>query len=117
MLGAERAQGAGQAPRPDGQIVRAAIHPAPGVAQVGNSPYKYYFGPGIPGGLPIAPGGYKDSRGAMKRQTAQFTVYRTGLTPDAAGESHARPGIGAPSGRGENRTKSMRNDLVPGSEA
>src|SRR6185369_13963166 len=62
------------------RIVRAAIHPAIGIARVGNSPDEYYFGPEIPGGLPIAPGGYKDASGAMKRQAARFRVF--GLDTD-----------------------------------
>lgn len=57
------------------RIVRAAIHPAIGIARVGNSADEYYFGPEIPGGLPIAPDGYKDDTGAMKRQAARFRVY------------------------------------------
>ena len=57
------------------RIVRAAIHPAIGIARVGNSPDEYYFGPEIPGGLPIAPGGYKDASGAMKRQAARFRIF------------------------------------------
>ena len=57
------------------RIVRAAIHPAIGIARVGNSPDEYYFGPEIPGGLPIAPDGYKDASGAMRRQAARFRVF------------------------------------------
>ena len=56
-------------------IVRAAIHPSIGIARVGNSPDEYYFGPEIPGGLPIAPDGYKDASGAMKRQAARFRIF------------------------------------------
>jgi len=67
--GDRRASGA------DGKIVRAAIHPAIGFARVGNSPDEYYFPAEIPGGLPIAPGGYKDASGAMKRQAARFRVF------------------------------------------
>jgi hypothetical protein len=68
MFGGARAHGAGR-------IVQAAIHPAIGIARVGNSPDEYYCGPEIPGGLPIAPGGYKDASGAMKRQAARFRVF------------------------------------------
>ena len=78
MLGSDRAWGesAGRPSRgPRGRIVRAAIHPAIGIARVGNSPDEYYFGPEIPGGLPIAPGGYKDASGAMKRQAARFRIF------------------------------------------
>lgn len=57
------------------RIVRAAIHPAIGMARVGNSASEYYFGPEIPGGHPIAPGGYKDASGAMKRQAARFRIF------------------------------------------
>lgn len=64
----------------DGTIVRAAIHPAIGIARVGNSAGEYYLGPEVPGGLPIAPDGYKDASGAMKRQAARFRVF--GLDAD-----------------------------------
>jgi hypothetical protein len=57
------------------KIVRAVIHPAIGVARVGNSPNEFYLGPEIPGGLPIAPDGYKDKSGAVKRQAARFRIY------------------------------------------
>ena len=78
MLSSDRAWGesAGRPSRGSrGRIVRAAIHPAIGIARVGNSPDEYYFGPEIPGGLPIAPGGYKDASGAMKRQAARFRIF------------------------------------------
>ena len=75
MLGVDRAHGADRVGGSGGRIVRAAIHPAIGIARVGNSPDEYYFGPEIPGGLPIAPGGYKDARGAMKRQAARFRIF------------------------------------------
>src|SRR5215813_9079976 len=75
MLGANRAHGADRTPSSGERIVRAAIHPAIGIARVGNSPDEYYFGPEIPGGLPIAPDGYKDASGAMKRQAARFRVF------------------------------------------
>src|SRR5215813_191666 len=75
MLGANRAHGADRTQGSGERIVRAAIHPAIGVARVGNSPDQYYLGPEIPGGLPIAPEGYKDASGAMKRQAARFRVF------------------------------------------
>lgn len=64
-----------EADRRDGKIVRAAIHPAIGIARVGNSREDYFLGPEVPGGLPIAPDGYKDARGAMRRQAARFRIY------------------------------------------
>lgn len=78
MLGGNPAPAAGASSPPargSRRIVRAAIHPAIGIARVGNSSDEYYFGPEIPGGLPIAPDGYKDASGAMKRQAARFRVF------------------------------------------
>lgn len=78
MLSPDRAWGEsrGRPSRgPRGRIVPAAIHPAIGIARVGNSPDEYYFGPEIPGGLPIASGGYKEASGAMKRQAARFRIF------------------------------------------
>ena len=78
MLGGNPSPASGGSPPPSRRsrrIVRAAIHPAIGIARVGNSPDEYYFGPEIPGGLPIAPDGYKDASGAMKRQAARFRIF------------------------------------------
>ncbi|MFJ8042038.1 LodA/GoxA family CTQ-dependent oxidase [Kitasatospora sp. NPDC096147] len=57
------------------QVVRAAIHPAIGVARVGNSPEEYYLGPEVPDPLPPAPGSSKDPAGALKREVARFRIY------------------------------------------
>jgi hypothetical protein len=57
------------------EVVRAAIHPAIGVARVGNSPEGYYIGPEVPDPQPAAPGFYKDTSGAIKREAARFRVY------------------------------------------
>ena len=65
----------------EGEIVRAAIHPAIGIGRVGNSETSFFFGPELPGTLPHAPQGVKDATGAVARQAARFRVY--GL--DAAG--------------------------------
>ncbi|HYP19443.1 MAG TPA: LodA/GoxA family CTQ-dependent oxidase [Chloroflexia bacterium] len=62
------------APR-DEKIVRAAIHPAIGIARVGNSKTEYFIGPEVPDPLPEPPGFYKDKKGALKRQAALFRVY------------------------------------------
>jgi hypothetical protein len=64
------------------RIVRAAIHPAVGIARVGNSESSFFFGPEVPGALPRAPDGVKDADGAVAPQAARFRVY--GL--DAAGQ-------------------------------
>ncbi|MCW2871867.1 LodA/GoxA family CTQ-dependent oxidase [Actinacidiphila oryziradicis] len=73
-------------------IVRAAIHPAIGIARVGNSQEEYFLAPEVPDPLPEEPGFYKDSAGAVKRQAARFRVYGydaqgkavAELTPDNA---------------------------------
>ncbi|MDQ5824944.1 MAG: LodA/GoxA family CTQ-dependent oxidase [Chloroflexota bacterium] len=59
----------------DEKIVRAAIHPAIGIARVGNSETEYFIGPEVPDPLPEPPGFYKDQQGALKRQAALFRVY------------------------------------------
>lgn len=56
-------------------IVRAAIHPAIGVARVGNSTTDFFYAPEVTHPLPQAPGFYRDASGALKRQAARFRVY------------------------------------------
>ena len=63
------------------------IHPAIGVARVGDSPDDYFVGPEAPGipptltkpDAPALPGGqkgaYKDAKSSIKRQGARFRVY------------------------------------------
>src|SRR5579864_2925500 len=55
-------------------IIEARIHPAIGVARVGNSD-EFFIGPETP--YPTAPpqGGYRDAEGRLKRQAARFRVY------------------------------------------
>ncbi len=57
------------------RIVRVAVHPSVGIARVGNSPDSFFFGPELPGALPVAPDGFKDGNGAIARQAARFRVY------------------------------------------
>ena len=57
------------------RIVRVAVHPAVGIARVGNSADSFFFGPEVPGTLPVAPDGFKDASGAIARQAARFRVY------------------------------------------
>lgn len=59
----------------DTRIVRAVIHPAIGIARVGNSQREYFIGPVVPYPTPPPPGGYRDPSGALKRQAARFRVY------------------------------------------
>ena len=59
----------------DTTIVRAAIHPAIGIARVGNSPDGFFIGPEVTDPLPKEPGFYRDGDGALKRQAALFRIY------------------------------------------
>lgn len=65
---------------------RFAIHPALGIARVGNSADSFYFGPEVPGTLPSAPGGFKDPSGALAKQAARFRVYAYGPRNEVLGE-------------------------------
>ncbi|MBH1933265.1 LodA/GoxA family CTQ-dependent oxidase [Streptomyces sp. AV19] len=59
------------------EIVRVKIHPAIGVARVGNSTSEdgFFIGPESPDQEPKPPGYYKDAAGAVKRQAARFRIY------------------------------------------
>ena len=68
------------------------IHPAIGIARVGDSPDDYFIGPEAPGISPTLkkpddqsaqPGTYKDGQQRIKRQGARFRIYE--YTEDAAG--------------------------------
>lgn len=75
----ESREGPGRAPIPptakDTRIVRAAIHPAIGIARVGNSKTEYFVGPEVEHPAPLPPGSYRDATGALKRQAARFSIY------------------------------------------
>lgn len=55
-------------------IVEARIHPAIGIARVGNSD-EFFIGPEVPNPTPPPPGGYRDGLGKLKRQAALFHIY------------------------------------------
>lgn len=59
----------------DTRIVRAAIHPAIGIARVGNSETGFYIGPQVADPAPMPVGFYRDATGALKREAAQFRIY------------------------------------------
>jgi len=50
------------------------IHPAIGIARVGNSD-EYFIGPERMGERPDPPGGFKDSQCRVKRQAARFRIF------------------------------------------
>ncbi len=62
-------------------ITEIKIHPAIGIARVGNSTYQnegegYFVGPEIPRKTPDpGNGGYKDSEGRIKRQAVRFRLF------------------------------------------
>ncbi|MFF4116915.1 LodA/GoxA family CTQ-dependent oxidase [Streptomyces sp. NPDC001714] len=59
----------------DVKIVQVKIHPAIGVARVGNSKETPFIGPESPDQKPEDLGSYKDGSGAIRRQAARFRVY------------------------------------------
>jgi hypothetical protein len=56
-------------------IKAVKIHPAIGIARLGNSPIEFFIGPEKPGVDPRPKGGYKDTHGRIKRQAARFRVF------------------------------------------
>lgn len=73
-------------------IVRAAIHPAIGVARIGDSKTDHFIGPEVTAPVPREPNYYRDGQGRIKRQAARFRIYGYNaaggvvceLTPDNA---------------------------------
>ena len=51
------------------------IHPAIGIARLGNSPTGFFIGPEKPGVHPRPQGGYKDAQHRIKRQAARFRLF------------------------------------------
>src|SRR5437763_16834481 len=56
------------------------IHPAIGIARVGNSP-QFFVGP-EPGGAP--PASYRDAAGGLLRQAARFRIFRCSRAEDGS---------------------------------
>jgi len=79
-------------------VVLCKIHPAIGVARVGNSPADYFVGPEIPGVFSPPAGGYKDLGDAeqliaprIKRQAARFRLFGYAVDGTCLGEITATP--------------------------
>lgn len=70
----------------DTRIVRAAIHPAIGIARVGNSETAFYLGPQVVNPPPQPQGFYRDATGALKREAAQFRIYGYNAAGDVVRE-------------------------------
>jgi L-Lysine epsilon oxidase N-terminal/L-lysine epsilon oxidase C-terminal domain len=71
----EWAAGVPYPPARDTRVVRAAIHPAIGVARLGNSHQEFFIGPQIVPSPSPPLGAYRDAQGALKRQAVQFRIY------------------------------------------
>jgi hypothetical protein len=51
------------------------VHPAIGIARVGNSPDEFFVGPERIGEFPAPTGGFKDAQCRVKRQAAGFRIF------------------------------------------
>ncbi len=56
-------------------IVDVKVHPAIGIARLGNSPDDFFVGPEKMWEMPGPAGGFKDAQCRVKRQAARFRVY------------------------------------------
>jgi hypothetical protein len=56
-------------------ITSVKIHPAIGIARLGNSPAEFFIGPEIPRMNKPPSGGYKDPQMRVKRQAARFRIF------------------------------------------
>ena len=76
----------------DRQIVRAAIHPAIGVARIGNSTQfdGFFIGPEVPDQPALPLGSYKDDTGALKRQVARFRIFGYNASGEIVAELNAK---------------------------
>jgi len=68
------------------EIVRAVIHPAIGIARVGDSDNEYFLAPEVPHPMPAPEGGYRDPQGKLKRQAARFRIYGYNDRHEGVGE-------------------------------
>jgi L-Lysine epsilon oxidase N-terminal/L-lysine epsilon oxidase C-terminal domain len=66
-------------------IKKIRIHPAIGVARLGNSPEGYFIGPEIPGVHPNV-SEYRDPQQFLKRQAARFRLFAYDETDELIGE-------------------------------
>ncbi|HKQ76129.1 MAG TPA: LodA/GoxA family CTQ-dependent oxidase, partial [Blastocatellia bacterium] len=56
-------------------ITSIKVHPAIGVARLGNSPDEFFIGPERLWEKPDPPGGFKDAQCRVKRQAARFRIF------------------------------------------
>src|ERR1700710_1349826 len=70
----------------DTVIVKAKIHPAIGVARVGNSETGYFVGPEVINPPPATAQERRDDKGALRRQAALFRIYGYNAAGEVVGE-------------------------------
>ncbi len=70
----------------DTVIVKAKIHPAIGVARVGNSETGYFIGPEVINPPPATAKQRRDDDGALMRQAALFRIYGYNQAGEVVGE-------------------------------
>ena len=75
------------------KIARVAIYPSIGIARVGNSPEEYFIGPTIPGVHASDPHDFRDAKGRIKRQAAQFYIFGLDAKGNILGELNASHGV------------------------
>lgn len=68
-----------------GKIQKIRIHPAIGIARLGNSLEEFFIGPEIPG-VYAATSVYRDGQQLLKRQAARFRLYAYDGNDDLIGE-------------------------------
>jgi len=73
-------------------IVRAAIHPAIGVARIGDSKDAFVLAPEVDQPPPVQAGSMKDPTGALKRQAVRFRIYGYDASGQAVRELTADDG-------------------------
>ena len=66
------------------------IHPAIGIARLGNSPTEFFVGPEKPGVHTPPRGGYRDAQGRIKRQAARFRLFGYDAKGKLVGEVTAK---------------------------
>jgi hypothetical protein len=72
------------------RIATVKIHPAIGIARLGNSPAAFFIGPEKPGVHRRPNGGYRDKQGRIKRQAARFRLFGYDKKGKLVGEITAR---------------------------
>ena len=76
------------------EIVKVAIHPAIGIARVGNSPTDHFFAPEVPCEPPSDPDRFRDPQGRIKRQAVRFRIYGLNERGEVVRELTAKdPGV------------------------